>query len=346
MKACVIAEASRLSIEEMSPPTPDPSGVVVKLRAGGICGSDLHYYHSGRVGEFIIREPMILGHEVSGEIIAAGTEVTRFAIGDRVAVNPARYCGVCRECRTGRSNLCPNVLFFGSAARFPHVQGIFSEEFKAQEAQCVPVSNGLSFAAAACAEPLAVALHAVNRAGSLLAKRILISGAGPIGLLTLLAARLAGAVEITITDQVNEPLEVARSLGAANTINIMQNPEELERLVRDGGQVDVAFEAAGAYSALITCLTSVRPGGRVVQLGSLPSRGSEDLRLTRVVTREIDLIGTFRFYEEYEQAVKFLERGMIDPTPLLTAQIPLAEAARAFELASDRTKSLKVSLVC
>jgi L-idonate 5-dehydrogenase len=345
MKACVIHGQHKLVVEERETPTPAAHQVAVRLGAGGICGSDLHYYHAGRVGAFVVREPMILGHEVAGEIIATGADVTKVNVGDRVAVNPARPCGVCRECRSGLGNLCSNVYFYGSAARFPHVNGAFAEVFLADEVQCFPISDRLSYAKAACAEPLAVALHGAKRAGDLLGKRVLITGAGPIGLLTLMVVRFAGASEVVITDRMEEPLATARTLGATRTLNTATLDPAGDQVSALTGAFDVAIEAAGALPALTQCMVSVRPGGRVVQLGSLPTKSDDSLRMNLLVTREIELLGSFRFFQEYGTAVSMLETGQLDPEPLLSAQISLAEAESAFALASDRKRALKVSLI-
>jgi L-idonate 5-dehydrogenase len=341
MKACVIHGPHNLQVEDREPPIPASHQLAIRLGAGGICGSDLHYYHAGRVGAFIVREPMILGHEVAGEIIATGSGITRLKVGDRVAVNPARPCAVCRQCRQGLGNLCTSVFFYGSASRFPHMDGAFAEVFLAEEAQCFPISPRLSYAKAACAEPLAVALHAAKRAGDLLGKRVLITGAGPIGLLTLMVVRLAGAGEVVITDRMEEPLATARTLGVTRTLNTA----EIQNLESLTGSFDVAIEAAGALPALTQCMLAVRPGGRIVQLGSLPTQSDDSLRMNLLVTREIDLLGSFRFFQEYATAVAMLESGQIDPEPLLSAQVSLAEAESAFILAADRKRSLKVSLV-
>lgn len=338
MRACVIHGPLDLRVEERRIPEVQKSQVAVRLGAGGICGSDLHYFHDGRVGSFEVRQPMVLGHEVAGTVVAVGDDVTALQVGTRVAVNPARPCFACRECLSGRANLCTDVRFYGSAARFPHVDGAFSEIFVAEESQCVPISDQLRFSVAACAEPLAVSLHAVRRAGNLVGKRVLITGAGPIGLLTILCAKLAGAFEVTVTDQLDEPLSKAQLFGASNVVNISR-----ERLVEDG--FDVAIEAAGAIAALTTCLLHVRPGARVVQLGSLPSSTTEPLRLPILVTREVELVGSFRFYEEYRMAVALLESQRIDLSPILTAEVPLEHSLEAFNLASDRRHAIKVSLV-
>src|ERR1700692_4050042 len=220
MIACVIHGAKDLQIESRSDPQPSAGEVIVRFGAGGICGSDLHYYHEGRVGNFELREPMVLGHELAGEGVQVGDGVSVVQPGQRVAVNPSRPCLCCGYCLSGQSNLCKNVRFHGSAARFPHVQGGFAELFSTSAGQCVPIPDNLSYPAAACAEPLAVTLHAATRAGSLLGRRVLVTGAGPIGILSVAAVRLAGAAEIVITDLFDEPLAVAQRMGATRVVNV------------------------------------------------------------------------------------------------------------------------------
>ncbi len=176
MKACVLRGARDLTVIDLTEPVPGPGEVVVRLGAGGICGSDLHYFAEGGAGDFRLREPMVLGHEGAGQVVAAGANVRAVKPGDRVAVNPNHPCGHCRPCRAGRRQLCQNVRFFGSAARFPHVQGLFAEFFVAAEENCFVVPERLSDRAAACAEPLAVALHAVEQAGALVGRSVFIAG--------------------------------------------------------------------------------------------------------------------------------------------------------------------------
>lgn len=344
MKACVIRGKHDLFIEERATPEPSPSEVLIDFRAGGICGSDLHYFNHGQVGAFVVREPMVLGHEVAGVVRAVGANVTAVAVGDRVAVHPARPCKACVQCRRGQQNLCPNVRFFGSAARFPHVQGAFAEQFVVDEQQCFKLAEQVSFPSAACAEPLAVALHAVRRAGEILGKRILITGAGPIGLLVLMVARLAGVVEVAITDQLSQPLEVAKELGASQCVKIDRHPDAaLEELMHE--PFDVAIDASGALAATSLCISAVRPGARIVQLGILPPACNDSLRISGITSKEIELVGSFRFFEEFGTAVKLLNSGQISPHAILSAQYPLGDALAAFEFASDRSRALKVSLV-
>lgn len=343
MLALAIHGVKDLKLEERPLPELEANEVLVKLGAGGICGSDLHYYFDGGVGDFRLREPMVLGHEVAGEVAQVGSGVTRVKVGDHVAVNPARPCGECRYCRGGRNNLCINVRFFGSAARFPHVQGAFAEYFKVTEGQCFAVPADLDYGVIACAEPLAVGLHAVARAGNLLGRKVLVTGSGPIGALIVAAAKLAGAAEIVVTDLHNEVLKFSEAMGATELVNITKSQARLEQFTQDKGYFDVSIEASGNPRALETCITSTHPGGRIVQVGMLPP-GPAQVLVNPLLSKELELVGTFRFHEEFAWAVDALVQGRIDVTPLITGRFPFSDADRAFAIASDRTKAMKVSL--
>ncbi|HEX6115236.1 MAG TPA: L-idonate 5-dehydrogenase [Geminicoccaceae bacterium] len=344
MRACVLHRARDLRLEERAAAPLGPDQVRVRVGAGGICGSDLHYYFEGRVGDFAVREPLILGHEVAGDVVEIGRAVARVRIGDRVAVNPSRPCWRCRACQEGRTNLCARMSFYGSAAVFPHVQGAFQEQLVCDESQCHVVPPSTPYAVAAMAEPLAVCLHAVRRAGPLLGRRVLITGCGPIGALTCLAARAAGAAHVTVTDVVDPPLRVAEDIGADETINAAGAPERIAAYQADKGWFDVALEASGSPQALITCLACTRPGGRIVQLGMLPS-GDIALPLTSITPKEIELIGTFRFHEEFGLAVAALASGRFDVSPVLSGTFPAEERDAAFAAAADRRHHMKVQLV-
>jgi len=344
MIACVIHGAKTLKIEERPTPTPEEGEVLIQFGAGGICGSDLHYYHEGRVGDFALREPMVLGHEVAGEVVEVGQNVTKIRVGQRVAVNPTRACLRCEYCLSGKSNLCRNVRFFGSAARFPHVQGAFAELFIASERQCVPIPESLSYRAAACAEPFAVTLHAAARAGNLLGRRVLVTGSGPIGVLVVAAARLAGAAQIVVTDLFDEPLRIAEQMGATQSVNVKAASSGLEVFNREGGWFDVALEASGNARGLEACIDATRPGGRIVQVGLLP-HGNAGTPINRVTTKELEIAGTFRFHEEFRWAVDALSAGKVDVEPILSEAFQFSEATTAFETASNRQKAMKVSLV-
>lgn len=315
-----------------------PGFVRVRFAAGGICGSDMHYYSHGRIGNFIATAPLVLGHEVAGVVESVGEGVTTVAPGARVAVNPSRWCGACDRCREGRRNLCENIYFMGSASKTPHMQGGFATWFDALAAQCVPVPDGVPLEAAALAEPLAVCLHAVDR-GRVAGKRVTIIGAGPIGLLSMLAARLRGATETTMVDIATAPLAFAARLGADATVDLSADADGLGKLPAP----DVVIEASGSPKALAGAIGAVRRGGTVVLLGSLPG-GEIAAPLNPVMAKELDLVGSFRFDREFEEAVGLIASGAIDVMAIVTATRPLAEVNAAFVLALDRSQSVKVVL--
>ena len=342
MKAAIIHAPRDLRIEEFDVPPMDAGDVTVRIRTGGICGSDLHYYQHGGFGAVRLRQPMVLGHEIAGEVIAVGEEVTRVRPGDRVAVNPSHACRHCAFCLAGQPNHCTDMRFYGSAMRMPHVHGGFREVLVCSEAQAVPVPPGVELSIAAFAEPLAVCLHAARRAGPLMGQRVLVTGTGPIGALLILVARHGGAREVVATDITDAPLAIARRIGATDAINMAAQPEGLARFKVDKGVFDVAFEASGSGAALTGAIDVVRPGGTMVQVGN--SGGTMTLPVNLLVAKELQLRGTFRFHEEFEWAVGFLASGAIDVAPLLTEVVPLAEAVRAFDLAADKNRAMKVQL--
>jgi L-idonate 5-dehydrogenase len=341
MRAAVLHAVKDLRVEAVADVAPGPGEVEVRIEAGGICGSDLHYYFDGGFGTVRLKEPMILGHEIAGTVTRVGAEVTSVAPGTRVAVNPSRACGRCRYCQEGKQNHCLEMRFYGSAMRFPHVQGGFRELLVCDAAQAVPVPPAMSAAQAAFAEPFAVCLHAVNRADPLLGKRVLVTGAGPIGALTVIAARRAGALEIVATDVADAPLAAARKVGADDAVNVT-GKDALTRYGVDKGHFDVMFEASGNAAALASGLGVVRPAGIVVQIGI--AGGEMTLPMNLVVAKEIELRGTFRFHEEFALAVALIGGGLVDVMPLLTETVPLSEARAAFELAADRSRAMKVQL--
>src|SRR3954452_15558428 len=341
MKAAIIHAARDLRVgeAELSPMGPDE--VEVRIRNGGICGSDLHYYQDGGIGVVRIREPFIPGHEIAGEVSRVGPAVTTVRPGHRVAVDPSSPCGHCRYCHEGMARHCLDMRFFGSAMRFPHVQGGFRELLTCTEGQAVPVPDGVKLEHAVFAEPLSVCLHAAVQAGELLGKRVLVTGTGPIGALALLVARHAGARTIVTTDLADAPLQPARKLGADDTVNVRANPDGLDRFATDRGYFDVVFEASGSGPALVSALPITRPGGVIVQLGI---GGDMTIPINTIVAKEIQLRGTFRFDKEFAWAVDFIASGAIDVAPLLTEIVPLDEAVRAFDLAADRSRAMKVQL--
>ena len=332
--ACTLHGPLQLSVETLTPVEPAAGQVRLRLGAGGICGSDLHYYQHGRAGAFAIRAPFVPGHEASGVVEAVGPGVTRVRPGQKVAVNPAHPCGLCPACRAGRSNLCEKMVFLGSAAIFPHLPGLFREHFVVGESQLTAVDEDVGLGEIACAEPLSVGLHAVRRAGSVLGATVLVTGAGTIGCMSVIAARLAGAGRVLCSDPSERAREMALTVGA---------DEAQPDISAWQGQVDVAIEAAGHPAALAGCLSAVRRGARIVQVGTLPPE--LPFPANDIMTRELDYVGAFRADIEFDWAVQAIRSRRADVRSLISAQIPISESKAAFDLALDRSRSTKVQLI-
>jgi L-idonate 5-dehydrogenase len=340
-EACVLHAAHDLRVEQVALNAPGPGEVLLDIGAGGICGSDLHYFLDGGFGTVRVREPIILGHEFSGQIATLGADVGGLAVGDRVAVNPSNPCGACEYCARNEPQHCLEMRFMGSAMRMPHVQGGFRRRLVAPASQCVKVGDEVSMGEAAMSEPLAVALHAVAQAGDVRGKRVLVTGFGPIGGVVLLALRHAGAGDITVTDIFDEPLAFARRLGAASAVNVGANKNALASEEKNKGRFDLALECSGNPRALAQAIACVRPRGTIVQVGV---GGAFDVPMNAVVAKELMLVGTFRFHPEFAVAAGLIASRAIDVRPLITATRKLADAEAAFALAADRRAAMKVQL--
>jgi len=335
----VIHSPNDLRVDVMDVGETGPGQVVVRVAIGGICGSDLHYFHSGGFGAVRIKRPMILGHEVAGYVESAAPDVTRVKVGDRVAVNPSRPCGKCSYCLEGLPNHCLDMRFYGSAMRDPHVEGAFRNVLLCDALQCESIAPDVPMEIASLAEPFSVALHGVSRAGSLLNKRVLVSGCGPIGSLAIAAAMVHGAAEVIAVDVTDETLRIAREMGAKDTINVARDREWVQRLNASKGTFDVMFECSGNEQALRAGLEVLRPRGIVVQLGL---GGDISIPQNTIVGKELSICGSFRFHAEFALAVRLINERRVNLKPMITRSFPLAQAREAFELASDRKRAMKV----
>ncbi|MBC9727248.1 L-idonate 5-dehydrogenase [Streptomyces sp. TRM68367] len=338
MRAVVAHGAGDLRVEERDIPEPGPGEVALDIRYGGICGSDLHYWRHGAVGEFRIREPLVLGHEVVGQVRQLGPGTQAPPPGTPVAVHPLASCGTCRQCRTGRRNTCLDAGYLGSAARDPHVQGGFAHVLVVPAERVLPLPEGLAPRLAALAEPASVAWHAVRQAGDVREKSVLVTGAGPIGCLVVAALRAAGAGEITVTDVHEEPLAVAQAVGATSVVRVGSEPDGL-----DGLAADLAIESSGNPAGLRTCVYGVDRGGLVVGLGLLPP-GDTPVAANAVITRELRLVGSFRFDTELGEVLRALSDGRLPVDPVVTSVLPVSRTDEAFPLAADPARSCKVLL--
>jgi L-idonate 5-dehydrogenase len=341
MKAIVCHAPDDLRLDAFETDTLGPQQLGVRVAYGGICGSDLHYFRHGGFGTVRIKEPMVLGHEVSGIVSAVGSDVTNFAPGQRIAISPSRPCGVCQYCQKGHHNHCLDMRFYGSAMRFPHIQGAFRESLVIDASQAHKINDTLSLSLAALAEPLSVGLHAIQRAGSVFGKQVLVTGCGPIGALLIAGLRRAGAARIVAVDVADKPLECARAMGADETINLSTTPDGLAPFAANKGVFDVMFEASGNDKALRSGLDVVTPRGIIVSIGL---GGDSTLPLNQLVGKELELRGTFRFHEEFAVAVRFLNEGLIDGRPVISHVVDFDLATQAFELACDKSQAMKVQI--
>lgn len=341
LKACILHAQHDLRVDDIDAPEVTEGSVLVAMSHGGICGSDLHYYHDGGFGPVRVKEPIILGHEISGTIKEVGPGVNEIAVGDRVAVSPSQPCNNCHFCERGEFQHCVNMRFLGSARTFPHVQGGFRSQMVVSADQCHKISDATSLANAACSEPLAVCLHAARQAEDLRGKRVLVTGAGPIGALCCAVAAQQGASEIVVTDLFDFTLGRARQMGATHSINVRNQPDGLKNYAEANGPFDVVFECSAAEPAILSAIEVVRPRGTIVQVGVA---GSLSLPINAIVGKEIRFCGTHRFHPEFAEAVALIDSGKVDVTPIVTQTFPIEDAVAAFAAASDREAAVKVQL--
>lgn len=338
--ACRLYAAHDLRVEDLPNPEAASGDALIRLVRGGICGSDLHYYHDGGFGPIRVQQPIILGHEAAG-IVEAAPEGSGLHVGQLVSLSPSRPCGECEFCLAGKPRHCLNMRFNGSAMRMPHEQGFFRSHIAHPAAQCVPLPEGTDAEAAAGAEPLSVCLHALNVAPSLEGQRVLITGAGPIGAICTALARLRGAAEIVVTDVQDFTLGVASRMGADRVVNVASDPDGLADYAVNKGRIDVVLECSGNSHAIAQAISLTRPQGTLVQIGV---GGTMPLPLNLIVSKELRLMGTHRFDVEFEQAVQMIGAGQIDLSPMVTQVLPARDAVQAFDLAGNRAEAVKVQL--
>ncbi len=307
-------------------PTPGPGQVLVRLRTVGICGSDVHYFVDGRIGDALVDYPYVLGHEAAGDVVALGPGVEALAPGQRVALEPALSCGHCPICLAGRPNCCPAVRFLGS----PPVPGVYAEYHVFAAHQCVPLPDNVSLEAAAALEPMAVGVHAVNLGQVRPGDRVAIMGCGPIGIVTLMAARAAGATFVAMTDPIPSRRAHAERFGADLVLDptAVEAPAAIQAVA---GAIDIAFEAAGVQAAIDDATLAVRPGGTAVLIG-IPAVDRIALWAHPLRRKELTLIMARRANFTLEPCLRLMAKGLIDPERIVTHRYTLAQLAEGMEL--------------
>jgi L-iditol 2-dehydrogenase len=318
MRVSVLTAPQTIEIEDRPEPLPGPHEVVVRVSSVGVCGSDVHYYREGRIGPYVVDAPLVLGHEAAGEIVALGEGSTRHAVGDRVSIEPGVPDLSCPLCLAGKYNLCPNMRFFAT----PPIDGAFAEYVAIHEAFAHPIPDTVSMDAAALLEPLSVGLWACRKAAVGPGARVLVNGAGPIGLVSVQSAIAFGATEVVVADVNQHRLDVAAGLGVTNTVNVAESP--LEDV---GLEADVLIECAGVPQATRSALYALGRGGRAVLVGS----GSDDvpLPLMQVQSRELQISGLFRYANTWPTAIALVASGRVDLDRLVTGRFTLDETEAA-----------------
>lgn len=339
-RVCRLYGQENLKIETDQIVQPGPGEALVKVGRGGICGSDLHYYLHGGFGTVRVTEPIIMGHEFAGTIAAVGPGVDGLKVGDKVGVNPSQPCGKCSYCQEGLFQHCLEMKFIGSAMRLPHEQGGFREYLTINAQQCIKGSEDTTIAELACAEPLAVCLHAAKRV-ELSGKKVLVNGAGPIGALCVAAAKYHGATEVVVVDLFDKTLAVAKEIGADKIINLSTAGDALAPYSADKGYFDVIFECSAAQPAIENVFQAIRPQGTIVQVGVT---GNMSFPMNMLVGKEVHWVGSQRFHPEYAEAVALISAKEIDVKPIITDVYPMDSVLDAIKAATDRSKSVKVQI--
>ena len=334
-RAAVLYAPHDVRMEERPMPQAGPKDVLVEVKAVGVCGSDVHYYEHGRIGPYIVRQPLILGHESAGVIVAVGADVPQSRIGERVAIEPGIPDGTCEQCRTGHYNLCQNVRFFGT----PPIDGAFANYVTVPTQFAYTLPDNMSNEEGALIEPLSVGLWACRKARLRGGDHVLITGAGPVGMLAMKVAYALGVAAVTITDVSPQRLERARQLGATHTINVAEQP-----LAQAGVQADVLLECSGNQRALTYGIRSLLPAGVAVVVGMNP--GEElSVPMSFIQNHEIVLTGTFRYANTYADAIALVATGRIEVRSIITGRYPLEEAEQALQATKQDPTNIKSIVV-
>ncbi|MEU2790049.1 NAD(P)-dependent alcohol dehydrogenase [Streptomyces sp. NPDC007100] len=334
MRAAVLHAPKDLRTEERPVPRPGPGQVLVRVEAVGICGSDVHYYEHGRIGDFVVRAPMVLGHEPGGTVVALGPGATRHRPGQLVSLEPGVPCGACAQCRHGRYNLCPEVSFYAT----PPVDGALCEYVAIDENFAHAVPGTLTAETAALLEPLSVGVWAARKGRIGPGSRVLVTGAGPIGLVAVQTARAFGATEVVVTDIAPQRLDLARQLGATGTVDVRGT-----RLAATGYAPDVLLECSGVPAVADEAIRTVGRAGRAVLVGM--GGDTVPLPLAHVQNFEIEVTGTFRYANTWPTAIALAASGEVRLDRLVSHRYGLEEAGQALTAAARDRTTIK-PLVC
>lgn len=332
MKAAFLYEVGKVGFEEIDVPTPKPDEALVKIEAVGMCGSDVHYYETGRIGRYVVEKPLILGHECSGTIVEVGSEVKSVKVGDRVAVEPGVPCRKCLHCRSGHYNLCDDVVFMAT----PPVDGSFTEYVTHSADFLFPIPDNMTFPEGAMIEPLSVGMHATARGRVTVGDTVVVLGSGPIGLVTIQAAKARGASTVIATDVESGRLGLAEKLGASVTVNAKEKDAiEVINEVTNGLGADIVIETAGTQVTTQAAIHAARRGGTVVWVGLAP-QDEFPIPVVEAIDKELDIHGIFRYANVYPAAIDLVAEGKVDVKSMITRTFDFADVPEAVEFAAKK----------
>lgn len=327
MKTSYMDAIGSIRMGEWEKPAPAPHEALVRIEYCGICGSDVHYFQHGRIADYVVEGDFVLGHEVAGVVEAVGSQVTHLQPGDKVALEPGYTCGKCEFCKTGRYNLCPDVIFFAT----PPVQGALKEYVVHPADMCFKLPQNVSTLEGALVEPLAVGLHAAKLSGVGLGDSAIILGAGCIGLVTLLAVKASGAANVTVVDLYDSRLEYAKKMGADHVINAStQNVEEVIAGIYGGAGADTVFECAGSQHTIRQTPFLVKRGG-VITLVGMAAEAEFPINMGELMFKEVTIKTIFRYRNLYPAAIAAIASGAIDVKQIVTHEFPFEDTQAAFE---------------
>ncbi|KQB93201.1 NAD(P)-dependent alcohol dehydrogenase [Geobacillus subterraneus] len=341
MQAAVLNKPLDITVKKVNIPEPKEDEALIKVYCIGICGSDVHYYEHGKIGRYVVKEPIILGHELAGEVVKVGKRVANVSVGDRVAVEPGVTCGQCEYCKSGRYNLCADVIFMAT----PPVDGAWAEYVTIRSDFLFKLPDSMSYEEGALLEPLSVGFHAMNRGRVTPGDRLFISGLGPIGLLAIQAAKIFGVTEIYASDVVPYRRQLASEIGATAVIDPI-NEDVKERIAElTGGKgITAVVESSGNPRAIADTVKLVNRGGRIVLVG-MPTVDEISLNINQIIDGEIDVYGIFRYANTYPAAIQALSKSKVDIRKIITHKFALRDIRKAVEMArTQKDTSIKIMI--
>lgn len=341
MKAAVLLEVEKIVIKEVEKPVVKPGHVLIKVEYVGICGSDVHYYQHGRIGDFIVEKPIILGHECSGTIVETGAEVNNFKPGDKVVPEPGYACNKCDFCKTGKYNLCNQMTFMAT----PPVDGAFCEYISYPADMVFKLPENVSTREGALIEPLAIGIYAAQRGGIFPGSKVLVLGAGCIGIVTMLASKAFGASQVIITDVLDNRLEAAKELGADFAVNT--NKSDLHELIADSTGdtgADVVIDCVGLSSTINNAIDSCKKGGTIVLVG-MGSDSNVDVNINRAISKEIDFKTIFRYRNIFPTALKMVSDGKIDIKNIVSHSFNFADIDKAMQFVMNNKEKVVKAII-